>query len=696
MPSLPLVHSFEGGSDGTSITALNSVAGGDAFTIITGTLAKYATTAAMHDSLGLEIVQPATPAAAYVGWGSIGSLTTQTWGRCYFQVGNNTLEHRLFTARDSASAVGFILKVTNAGKVRAHDAAGTAITGTTSTTTIAANTWYRLEWSQTLNAASSSVTWWLYLGDSATLLETKGPASFTATTNYQQALWGNVSGFVTGSTTRIDDVALATTGPIGPVATAVLVTVPTAAQATNAAAPAPLTTTTILPAASTATTLAPAPGVTAGRLVSPPAASASAAAPAPAVAVGLRLLPPAAAASGFIPTPTVTAGGAVVTPPPPIIVVTTSEPAPTPPPPLSNGSLGCGGYDAWILPRGGGQPILTQLPVTAGEWHRGEDQTTTAKVTLSGLAQPRNQDCCRGLRLIHTYQHELALVRDDGEVWVGTLVSKEASGVDEVTLTAMDLTVWFSIRVLHEKHVWADADLSVIFNDAVEDGMRPDPSPNLTVSATTCGITDTRTVLPKERVAVSSIIGEIARIGIDYTAYRRTVIAGGTTIPTPPFATLTDEHLAPQTTTEDGLQQANLWYVLGEGGRGNGINWGEVSATGFITRDGLIERVVKESGIKTQRAAKAAARTRLRATENPPVVIDGGRLLPDAPVAMSDLVPGRVVGLSLSETCVPVVDTLRLATVDVTFAKQQGGAYEENVDVTFQPLGTLAGEVAEE
>jgi hypothetical protein len=88
MASPPLRNTFEGGTDGTTITQANSGgASGDAWStapiIGTGVTLTYSSLQAAHGALSMRIVQPATPASTRVEWDALGALTGNVYFREY-------------------------------------------------------------------------------------------------------------------------------------------------------------------------------------------------------------------------------------------------------------------------------------------------------------------------------------------------------------------------------------------------------------------------------------------------------------------------------------------------------------------------------------------------------------------------------------------------------------------------------------
>jgi hypothetical protein len=344
------------------------------------------------------------------------------------------------------------------------------------------------------------------------------------------------------------------------------------------------------------------------------------------------------------------------------------------------GQLGCGTYEALVLERGGGA-VVAALPWTNLEWSRVLDDTSEAKMLANGYPD----DCCAQLAGIRPWRHELALYRDGALVWVGPITLPKAPP-DQFAIDARDLTAWWDHRLIHEDHEYAvPTDLATIFQDISDDAMAPDPSPGLSVSTSPCGVDGTMSLLAVQHLIAGPKLRDLANIGVDYTAVARTVLVGGTVVPTASIGTFEDGHFAtPPTPRIDGTAQANAWLVRGNGGGAAGDTvYGYASDPAAADLDGLLESSATVSTIEDNSAALAAAQTRAALTEEV-VAVENCVLAPTAPFAIEDLVAGAVCELALSETCIPVSGSYRLQKVAVSAAAPDG----EKVTLTFQPLGT--------
>jgi hypothetical protein len=343
------------------------------------------------------------------------------------------------------------------------------------------------------------------------------------------------------------------------------------------------------------------------------------------------------------------------------------------------GRLGCGVYEVLILERGG-DTLVVAFPWTSITWSRVLDDTSAASVRADGYPD----GCCIDLKQILPWRHELAIYRDGELVWIGAIFLPKAPP-DKFTIEARDLSVWWDHRLIHEDHDYSSpTDLATIFKDISDDAMAPDNSPGLEITTTPSGVTGTMELLAVQHLLAGQKLRDLAQIGVDWTVVGRSVLAGGTEVPTASIGTFLDEHfVAPPTPRIDGAQQANAWLVRGSGGGAAGDTvYGYSSDPASIALDGLLESVATIQTIEDNASALAASQSRVALTKGV-VAVENCVLTPDAPFVLEDLVPGAVCDLALEETCIPVFGEFRLQHVDVT-AEGDG----ERVSLVFQPKGT--------
>ena len=226
-----LVESFAGGTATTSVpqTAASGyqslgTADGmlfDNVSISASTTMTYDTTVAHSGTQSCQITTSAN-SVVYGMWTAAGLLTnagTQEWFRLYlYFTANPSTQHQVFVALVSGTRAADVI-ITSAGKVSVRNAAGTAITGATTTNSIALNQWVRIEGYIISSATVGQAEIKLFnTPDSATPTETDTSAATQNTLGgtLNQFRYGMGTGGVTGQTWWMDDVAVSVSGYIGP------------------------------------------------------------------------------------------------------------------------------------------------------------------------------------------------------------------------------------------------------------------------------------------------------------------------------------------------------------------------------------------------------------------------------------------------------------------------------------------------
>lgn len=206
-------YNFEGGAAGQVLATTDS-GSGDPFDFVLGPPAggvkEYNIVTAAHGSKSLRFANRATGGDNYFGWNAAAAAAA-FYGRIYFLLdatpGQST---RLIQFRESqAGATVGAIWVTLAApswypSLRlASDAALYSFNHSQST--LAINTFYRLEWFLQVNGASGpTMQAKLFLGDSATPMEDSGTQ--TGVSNGTGATWGSIRhGIIDGSLVRIND-----------------------------------------------------------------------------------------------------------------------------------------------------------------------------------------------------------------------------------------------------------------------------------------------------------------------------------------------------------------------------------------------------------------------------------------------------------------------------------------------------------
>jgi len=368
-----------------------------------------------------------------------------------------------------------------------------------------------------------------------------------------------------------------------------------------------------------------------------------------------------------------------------VVLVDCDEP-PTPEPKPQPSVAGCSpgavlgtGEDLQVIlmTRGGGQIIadLTNY-IDSGSFTRSLDKTSnlTLTATVGGML---GEACCGAFEDAYQWATEIAVFRDGRDAWVGPVTELQFA-YGTVSLTAADLSAWWERRTLPDLN-FIGQDLATIFLGYHDAAMAQDPSPNFTISPTPTNIYDDRQVFGADYDYASDHISELARGGVDWTAYGRTILVGGQEVPAAPYTTLLDIYWdTPPDVSARGNEQATEVVVKGKG----------VSAIArdeaYIDFYGLLTRVFVEEDVETIEAAQAAADSRLEFLKDPIFIqpsSGAASLRTTAPITLPELIPGMRIRVDSQATCRKLVRDFRLQSVGVDFS----GA----VTLTLQPLGTV-------
>lgn len=352
------------------------------------------------------------------------------------------------------------------------------------------------------------------------------------------------------------------------------------------------------------------------------------------------------------------------------------------------GLLGCGETRIFLQERGGGT-ILGALPWTGTlSYGRRIDEMTSGRATVptEGLGEDEAEDCCRLLNLVNAWEHELLITRDSSEAWVGVLLEPEWSEQD-VVLDARDLFQWFERRFIHDDHDYQDVDLSQIFLNYANDALGPDLSPNITVAVAPTNVVGIRKVLASQSRRAADEMRELARSGLDFTMIGRIMRAGGSEIPVPALATLSNATLKNRRLRQRGAEAASSAAVIGSRlGIGEEAEQVVGTAGGVDAKIGLVELAWNEDGILDQTSANAAAQSRVNMLKRAPYYLTGD-LDAETPISFEDLIPGARVDFDGSVGCKQLSASFRLGSVDVA-ASVSDPALTEVVSVTLIPAGS--------
>ena len=103
----------------------------------------------------------------------------------------------------------------------------------------------------------------------------------------------------------------------------------------------------------------------------------------------------------------------------------------------------------------------------------------------------------------------------------------------------------------------------------------------------------------------------------------------------------------------------------------------------ILIRVGHHESVEPVTTITDYTSALQAAQPQ-KALKAQVIQVESAQLAPNAPFPLSLLVPGALCALNLQETCLPVVGTYRLKSINST----NGAGQDDSITLVFQPEGT--------
>lgn len=216
--ALPLSNTFEGGSNGTAISAANSGGtSGDAWNTITGTAPVFSTDHAKDGTLSGKWVIPSGTKTSSLRWTGFGSLTTDVWGRAYLWISAApTTDFRLIAARNNSGSGSAFIGITTAGVLRILNAAQTTVA--TGTVTIATGQWVRVEWRVRSATTNGQVEVWLFNNpDSTTADDHFSTTTAVLAANTDQMEHGVCTNAGQAAYTfYLDGIAASSTAAIGP------------------------------------------------------------------------------------------------------------------------------------------------------------------------------------------------------------------------------------------------------------------------------------------------------------------------------------------------------------------------------------------------------------------------------------------------------------------------------------------------
>lgn len=362
------------------------------------------------------------------------------------------------------------------------------------------------------------------------------------------------------------------------------------------------------------------------------------------------------------------------------LIVTTDEPvfnSVLTPTCLPGAVLGVGDdIQVLLLTRGGGK-VIAELNPTSGSFTRDVDATSTLEMTgvTSGLL---GESCCDNWNEVYPWNTEIIVYRDGRDAWCGPVTGVQFE-YGSVKVTAADLTAWWDRRVLPADLNFVNVDIATIFETVANAAMSTDPVANFNIATTLTGVLGTRSYMQSDYKYANDLLNELAKTGIDYSAYGRTILCGGEQVPADPYVVLTDEFwVQPPTVSARGNDQATQVIVLGKG-----VTGVATASTAYTDFYGLLVRTFSENEIEDAASAQSAANTRLALMQDQLYIEagTGGGLKSTAPITLPELIPGIRIRVDSSASCRQVVADFRLKSVKVGF--------DGSVSIDLQPLGTV-------
>lgn len=336
-------------------------------------------------------------------------------------------------------------------------------------------------------------------------------------------------------------------------------------------------------------------------------------------------------------------------------------------------TVGCGTHTAAVVDRDGATVAVLD-PLTEVQWSRLLDDVSTAVARAA---------CCAGdssgLDQARTWRHQLVIWRNGLLVWQGPII-RLVWDIEGVTIHAADILAWLDRRVPHRDRQFTNTDLTEVASWLIRDGFAPDdPGYQLEIlgPARVRGDREYETDVGQ----TGDHLRDLAATGIDYTAVGQRIVIMPEDWCDLVGALSDDDFPDGLTVEENGADLATRWVVWGRDGvKGT---WG-----GRDSYYRLLERVDDQSSILDAQSARAAARSRWRASHPAPVYLDSARvtLSPDAGVDVPSLVPGWCLTVSSNATCRTLSQVMKIYQLLVTETAEL-----ETVAVTMVPTSAAGG-----
>ena len=326
------------------------------------------------------------------------------------------------------------------------------------------------------------------------------------------------------------------------------------------------------------------------------------------------------------------------------------------------GTLGRGEWTA-SLTEPGGRVVWASTADSVREFSFTRRLSETSTASLGAVASPT------AAARIEPWLHTLTFFYDDEPAWSG-IVTSAAAGRGGLDVEASDASIYWKRRRVPSARRYDQVDASHIMAQMVVDAMGvADP---LRVSdglieypSRVWAVVD----VTANSMMLDEVIGDLVDAGLSWTVYAGRLLVG----PGPErhtTATLSDKHLGDGiSVVKDGRDVATDVLVVGKG------VWAQAS----IPNDQVgIQAIVEADSLTTVQECEEAARRELKKRGIAPRKLQlpsGVSLSPDAPVSLSELVPGVRIPVSSEQTGILVGSEMQLEEVDV-----DGGS--DGVDVS--------------
>lgn len=347
--------------------------------------------------------------------------------------------------------------------------------------------------------------------------------------------------------------------------------------------------------------------------------------------------------------------------------------------------LGCdASYELLVTSRCGRATVTVLSNFTSLTWGRTLDDVSTAQVTMPG-------NCCDDINGIRSWGHELHVIRDGDEVWCGPIVTLPSCR-SNVTFIAWDVAGWLQRRVIRARTCF-DPDCGGVATDGpsiadrlVRDAFAPDDPCVLEYLTTiTGGPAQERDYLAASGYTIDAL-KDLSKGALDFTTVGRRLILMPEGYTLGRTARLTCDAFGDDVcATEDGLGLATMAYVAGK--LADTTTTVSGSSGGLDAFYGLVEVLQADDSVRTVAAAEKQAAGIVNSRNPAPVLVQppgASALSPEAPVCISELIPGVEVPVLLDCTCRQVSQMMRITKLDVTV-----DASGEQVSPLLVPTGVV-------